>query len=474
MIYERLLEHVQSDFYPMHMPGHKRNKEFCMVNPYEIDITEIDGFDNLHEAEELLRDAMKRAAAIYQTKETFFLVNGSTCGLLAGISALTKKGDKVLVARNSHKAVYNAIFLNELHPIYLYPEMDEEYGIALQIDPKQVRERMEENTDIKLIVITSPTYEGIVSDIQAISEIAHEYGACLLVDEAHGAHLPFMKNAPKSALSMGADVVIQSVHKTLPAFTQTALLHINSDRVNKEEIRRYLGIYQTSSPSYVLMAGIDQCMQFLENGSSRFLCYEKELELLNQELLKEDKIRLWQPMGSGIPKDPTKLVLTKGSGSGRALYDEFRLCYHIQPEMASKDYVLLMSTVGDTKEGLKRVQQAVRMMNQKEAGNTKEGKRKVQEQSTFQFVFPKRRYEHCKTRGMDTMTIPFEKSEGMAAATYVYLYPPGIPLLVPGEVISEELLAQIDIYRQSGLEVKGLKEEGSKITVLREESAEIL
>jgi len=465
LIYERLLEHVQSDFYPMHMPGHKRNKEFCMVNPYAIDITEIDGFDNLHEAEELLADAMKRAAAIYQTKETYFLVNGSTCGLLAGISALTSKGDDVLVARNSHKAVYNAIFLNELHPIYLYPEMDVDYGIALGISPEQVRERLEENPNIRLVVITSPTYEGIVSDIRAIADIAHSYGAYLLVDEAHGAHLPFMKGAPKSALFMGADVVIQSVHKTLPAFTQTALLHIASERVNREEIKRYLSIYETSSPSYVLMAGIDQCMEFLEKGSSRFAAYEKELEQLTKELLRGDAVQLWQPADPDVPKDPTKLVLTKGSGSGKALYDEFRLTYHIQPEMASKDYVLLMSTVGDTKEGLKRVADAVRMMNQKEVGNTKEVSR-----HKFVFIRPAIRYEHAKTRGMKTEIVPLKDSIGRAAAGYVYLYPPGIPLLVPGEVMSEELLAEIDNYRLSGLEVKGLKE-GSRIMVLKEEGA---
>ena len=189
-LYDKLIKYREEDINPMHMPGHKRNlKLMNMVNPYAIDITEIDGFDNLHDAEEILLNEMEEAAQLYHADHTHYLINGSTSGLLVSIAACTKKGDTVLVARNCHKAVYHAIFLNELVPIYLYPEVDEEYGIHKGITAEQVKKKLEENSDIKMVLLTSPTYEGIVSDIREIANLVHSYNIPLVVDEAHGAHL---------------------------------------------------------------------------------------------------------------------------------------------------------------------------------------------------------------------------------------------------------------------------------------------
>ncbi|WP_455719021.1 aminotransferase class I/II-fold pyridoxal phosphate-dependent enzyme, partial [Anaerosporobacter sp.] len=191
-LYDKLIKYREEDVYPMHMPGHKRNLDLMdMVNPYAIDITEIDGFDNLHDAEDILLANMKEAAGIYHADHTHYLINGSTSGILVSIAACTKKGDTVLVARNCHKAVYHAIFLNELVPIYLYPEVDEEYGIHKEITPNQVKKELERNPEIKMVLITSPTYEGIVSDIREIAKVVHSYNIPLVVDEAHGAHLGF-------------------------------------------------------------------------------------------------------------------------------------------------------------------------------------------------------------------------------------------------------------------------------------------
>ena len=217
------------------MPGHKR-QSLHFPNPYAIDITEIDGFDNLHHAEGILKEAQERAAELYGSRECFYLINGSTCGLLAAISAAAKRGETVLVARNCHKAVYHALFLRELSANYLYPVITEN-GIMGQITAEQVEEALSQDPTIKTVILTSPTYEGIGSDIGKISTVAHRHGAALIVDEAHGAHFGFGAGFPENAVRQGADAVIMSLHKTLPSFTQTALLHLCSDRISSAEVK---------------------------------------------------------------------------------------------------------------------------------------------------------------------------------------------------------------------------------------------
>ena len=230
---ERLSTYAASDAYPFHMPGHKRQVKMGITsvpNPFSVDITEIDGFDNLHHAEDILKESMNSAAAVYGADRSWYLVNGSTCGILAAIAAAVKPGEKILMARNSHKSAYHAVILNQLEPVYLYPEEVPEFQIPGGIEPEQVERALLEHPEIRAVFVTSPTYEGIVSDIQGIAATAHRHGAALIVDEAHGAHLPFGDGNyfPDGALQEGADLVIQSLHKTLPSLTQTAILHLKS------------------------------------------------------------------------------------------------------------------------------------------------------------------------------------------------------------------------------------------------------
>ena len=226
-LYKKLESYGQSDYYPFHMPGHKRNRASSADDfLFERDITEISGFDNLHHAEGILKEAQEYAAQIYGTKKCFFSVNGSTAALLAAVSASVNKGGKILVARNCHKAVYHALYLRELQPVYIYPHEDPKLGINGGISPGRVEMYLAENPDIQAVLITSPTYDGIVSDVARIAEIAHRYGVPLIVDEAHGAHFRFSDYFPVSAAQLGADVVINSVHKTLPCLTQTGVIHL--------------------------------------------------------------------------------------------------------------------------------------------------------------------------------------------------------------------------------------------------------
>lgn len=272
---DRLTEYCDTAI-PMHMPGHKRNAALLgNTLPYGIDITEIDGFDNLHDMQGVLKNIAERVARLYGAKYSFPLVGGSTAGILAAIHAMVPFGAHVLMARNCHKAVYNGVALRGLFPHYLLSAEDEN-GIVQKISPESVEKALQDNPEIKLVIITSPTYEGVVSDTEEIARICHNHGAVLLVDAAHGAHFGFSPDFPRSACACGADVVVMSLHKTLPALTQTALLHICSDRISAEKFARSLAIYETSSPSYVLLSSIDVCLRMLEKDSKHlFSEYEK-------------------------------------------------------------------------------------------------------------------------------------------------------------------------------------------------------
>ena len=357
-LYRALEIYSQEDYYPFHMPGHKRNPDTVNTDlPFDRDITEIDGFDNLHHPEGILKKAQETAASVYDTKECYYSVNGSTAALLAAVSATVPRNGQILVARNCHKAVYHALYLRNLIPTYVYPQMDPKWWINGGISSDKVERALAENPEIKAVLLTSPTYDGVVSDIEKIAEIVHRYEIPLIVDEAHGAHFHFSNYFPTSAAELGADLVIQSFHKTLPSMTQTAVLHNCSDRVDSRLIRRFMGIYQTSSPSYILMASIDACMDTMAaEGKQMFRDFTRILEQTRKRLSVCKYIRLVDPVKgkNGVfDYDRSKLVFSTRASllSGSDLYHILLDRYHIQMEMESENYALAIAAVGDREEG---------------------------------------------------------------------------------------------------------------------------
>lgn len=447
-LYKKLLVYAKEKIYPMHMPGHKRNPKFIMENPYAWDVTEVDGTDNLHSPDGIIREEMDWLKKQYKTEETYLLVNGSTCGILAAISACCRKGDRIVVARNCHRAVYHAIFLLELQPVYLYPDSDEKTGILLGIRKEQVEEVLTEDT--ACVVLTSPTYEGVVSDVKGIARVAHDRGVPLIVDAAHGAHFAWSEQMPTTPMEYGADIVVESLHKTLPALTQTALLHLGTKRVVKSEIERYLAIYETSSPSYVLMGSISQCVHWLaEQGKQRWQQYVSELALFEEAATKWHHLRLWQH----ADKEPTKLIVWTGESSwtGMQLAEQLRTVYGIEAEMAEREYVVLMTTVADTKESIRALQDALSEIDA----------RLTSKASGERVPLLPAKVQRCAYEAIysDTKSVPLEQSVGMIAAEYAFCYPPGIPFLVPGEMIAEEILEYIASAKEYGLTLLGLTDE---------------
>lgn len=453
-IYESLLENAQSGIYPMHMPGHKRNEKFLkMVNPYTIDITEVDGFDDLHAPEEIILESMEKGKSLYKSRQCFLLVNGSTCGILSAICACVPKGGKLIAARNCHKSVYNAIALTECESVFIMPETDPQNGICYGITAAQVEKALSENPDSSAVIITSPTYEGVVSDIEKISEITRKYGVPLIVDEAHGAHFGLSPLFPQSAVSKGADIVIQSLHKTLPSFTQSAVLHICTEFGGKFPVQRYLSIFQSSSPSYILMAGIDRCFDILKNeGTELFELYENRLKRFYSSLEKLKVIKILpKEYPKGFTRDMGKIVIDLSSSSltggefSRLLLEK----YKIQLEMASSCYAIAMTSICDTDEGFDRLKEAVIEIDSSllKAENRREFSPLPEKTESVIKI--------SEALSASSKAVPISEADGKISGEFIYAYPPGIPIIAPGERFTNKALRSIDELLSCGVAVKG-------------------
>lgn len=458
-LYQKLKTYSESDYYGFHMPGHKRNTTFMAADlPYGIDITEIDGFDDLHHADGILKEAQERTARVYHAEESHFLINGSTAGLLSAILGSTRKNDTVLVARNCHKSVYHAIYMNELHPVYLYPEFSDDLQLNTELSVETVEKALSENPEAKAVIMVSPTYDGVISDIEGIARTVHRRKIPLIVDEAHGAHLGFSSYFGKNANQKGADIVIHSLHKTLPALTQTAVLHMNGKYANREKVRMYLHMIQTSSPSYVLMASIDECIMLLqEHGKEVFEDYEKRLICLRTNLQHLKHLRILETEHF----DSSKIVISvKGTNiTSSELYDTLLEKYHLQMEMLAGSYVIAMTSMADTKEGFQRLEHALQEIDsciefeqdEKKSGRIPEAVQILNSAETYRMV--EKHPDQRESRG-------WQEAKGMISTEYAYLYPPGIPLIVPGEEITEDVILTLEQFKKNQFTIEGLSKEG--------------
>lgn len=476
-LYEMLKDYNDTDYYGFHMPGHKRNESLTDCDlPYAIDITEIEGFDDLHHAEGILKEAENRASQLYSAQETCYLVNGSTSGILSAVMGCTSRGDKILISRNCHKSVYHAIYMNGLKPVYIYPRFYEEMELNGPVAVIDIETLLREHSDIKAVVITSPTYDGVVSDVKAIADAVHRKQIPLIVDEAHGAHFGFHPYFPKNSNVYEADVVIHSLHKTLPSLTQTALIHMNGNLVNRKKIKQYLHMLQTSSPSYVLMAGMDACIELLSKRGSEF--FGNYTDMLEETRSRLRELRHMRLMETEV-YDKSKIVVSvKNTNiSSRRLYGILLNQYHLQLEMAAGSYVVAMTSVGDTREGMERLVNALLEIDFQlgggDAGSSQPGVEKGKE-SQINFSLPglKQKYTSAEVddllnNGLNnrTVSVSWKEAVGQISTEYAYVYPPGIPLIVPGEEISQEAAELLREYESMGFSVEGLKKEG-KVEVL--------
>lgn len=455
-IIDSLRKIVDNNIISFHMPGHKKGAIYKMLgyedileNLYKLDTTEIPGTDNLHSPEECIKESLKRASEVFKSDKTFYLVNGSTCGIEAAIMASVNPKEKIILNRDCHQSAINSCIIGDIDPIYVNPSINKNSNTLSGVSFDDVKRVIDSNLDAKAVFLTYPTYFGDVFDLKSICSYAHEKGMTVIIDEAHGAHLGLSEKLPETALSQGADIVIQSTHKTLPSFTQSSMIHIKGNRININKLTNMLTITESSSPSYLLMASLDIAVDIYEKNG--FDLMDKLLSNINEfksELYKLKNIKVDES------KDYTKIFLnTKKLGiTGHELENILRENYNIQVELSNYYGVLLIATIGNTKDEFLKLKDVLFEID-------KIYKKEYHLKSvSYPIKLPKKILSPREAFYMDKKNVKIENSIGKISGEYIIPYPPGVSLVSPGEEITKEVIDYIIECKSKGMNVNGVKD----------------
>lgn len=445
---EFLLKHNNENPAAFHMPGHKGDRLFrrfgyddFLDNIAGCDITEIPGADNLFQAESIIKGTMEKYRKLYGSRQSYLLVNGTSGGLIASVLAAVPSGGKLILARNCHKSVFNAMRLGSISPVYAYPQMIEEYGIMGEVSADEIRRCIEENPDASAVILPSPNYYGICSDISLIADICHEAGKVLIVDQAHGAHLKFMDEEPPAAEDCGADLIVNSIHKTLCSFTQSAVLNLCSNRVDKDILEDRLQMIQSTSPSYLLMACLDvNADMLLEHKDVLMAEWEDNIKWFYEEAEKIAGLKIMKADNL----DRTKINIDYGM-SGSVL-EEKLMEKAIYSELNTGNILMLMTGIGNTRSDYERLVTALKEI---EPGT-------LDKPNECGSLWLKKREIHKTGNILDKVKL--DDAEGRICGASVIPYPPGIPLICPGEKIEREEIEYIKTLRSRGDKVIGIND----------------
>ncbi|HDR4422695.1 TPA: aminotransferase class I/II-fold pyridoxal phosphate-dependent enzyme [Bacillus cereus] len=452
-LYEALIEFKERGPLSFHVPGHKNGLNFPQeaVGEFKdilsIDVTELAGLDDLHSPFECIDEAQQLLADVYEVEKSYFLINGSTVGNLAMILSCCGEHDIVLVQRNCHKSIINGLKLAGANPIFLDPWIDEAYNVPVGIHDEIIKEAIEKYPNAKALILTHPNYYGMGMDLEASIAYAHAHKIPVLVDEAHGAHFCLGGAFPKSALAYGADIVVHSAHKTLPAMTMGSYLHINSRLVKEEKVSTYLSMLQSSSPSYPIMTSLDiarfTIARIKEQGHDKIAEFLREFK---EALSSIPQIAILQyPL-----QDELKVtVQTRCQLSGYELQSVFEKV-GIYTEMADPYNVLFILPLQVNKEYMKAIEMIRVTLQSYEAKDKKESIR-----YTYKGEISPLPYTYKQLEGYETKVVSVEKAVGMIAAEMVIPYPPGIPLIMYGERITSEHKEQIMYLEKAGARFQG-------------------
>jgi len=443
----------------MHMPGHKQGKGFDAGFRDKIimyDLTELPGLDNFHRPEGVIRECTAALAETFGAVKSWFLVNGSTSGIHAAFLSCFRRGDKVLVNRNCHISVINAMILFGIRPVFVMPEYSGEYNLALPPGIHSWELALNENPDAKGAFVTTPDYCGICQPLRELADLLHGRGKILLVDEAHGAHFTFSSRFPETALEQGADLCVQSFHKTLPALTQAAVLHIGSSRINPERVNRAISMLTTTSPSYIIMASMDYARDLgSRNGEAVYGRLIGFLDEMKEKLSLMKKLRIIPDTINNLKRDPTRIVIDTSLSdiTGYELYNLLYSEYGIAAEMCDTSHVVFIVTMADTDEDLNIITRALL--------ETDEKINKADEKVSFSLPFCSGK---CSIPELDDFLDSSEEilltdAGGCTSAEVVTPYPPGIPVLCPGETITSEHIYYLVKLIDLGADVHGLADD---------------
>ena len=467
-LFSFLQDYVAKDIYPFHMPGHKRNPAYLPQALPGLDITELPDADNLNQPEGVILRLQERLARLFGAEQTFLTVNGSTGNNLAAITSICGDGGAILLARNAHRSAFGALTLSGTRPVYMMPAMTP-YGFCGGVSPADVEAKLNENPDIRAVFVTSPTYEGAVSDIKAIADIAHAHNVPLIADEAHGAHMAFSDMFPRTALACGADVVIHSLHKTMPFLTQTSVLHVQGNLVDRARLKKMISILQTSSPSYVFMAQIDYVVSMLEkDGKAIFAAYKERLLKCREACKALTRIRLLDDAIVGqynfFDLDMNKLVFLLPD-AGLAANDfelDLRDRFRVQLEMSGLLHSIGLTSPADTDEGIARLLAGVFAIDKEIGPNIP---RAIQTPTVMPAAPDIVTTPRAAVNGA-AEAISLAEAEYRVSAAFLIPYPPGIPLVAPGERLTKDVLQKLMLCRENGIPVVGLSDADNTVSVL--------
>ena len=455
-VFEALKNLMEENSVSFHMPGHKGRTALVDWSKYiqYFDTTETEGMDNLLEPRGIIKDSQDYAAEVFGAKATFYGVNGSTGSNYIALATITKPGDKVLIQRNCHKSIHNGMIINRLNPVYIYPNYNENYNLLSGIDPEEVDRILTEEPDLKAVVLTYPNYYGVCYDLKSIADIVHKHNKILMVDEAHGPHMGFSDKLPMSALQAGADIVIHSTHKTLPSFTQTSLIHVNSDRIDLNKMRDRYQLYTSTSPSYLFTLSNEAACAYMDSEEGRRKLdwnIEKCKEVIDR-LNKIDGVEVFtgDPEDKTIvAKDITKILISIDGISGSQVKKRLKTDYNIRLEMADYYYALIFCTLMNEEEDYEKLIAAIEDLAKKPENeeidyvNIKMPEPKI-------VISPSEAYFGKKEQ------VQLKEAIGRIAAAPIIPYPPGIPLIAPGEEITKDIYDHILFLMDNGLEIVGL------------------
>jgi arginine/lysine/ornithine decarboxylase len=469
---DALINHIDKKSISLHVPGHKNGQVFLdkgysyFKEILNFDVTELAGLDDLHHPEEAIKKSEDLLANLYGTEKSFFLVNGTTVGNLAMILSTCGSNDKVLVQRNCHKSVMNGLIIAGAMPVFLTPKYDEEAQVQTYISTHTVIEAIEAHLDAKAVILTNPTYYGHTHDLKDIVRHAHTRGIPVLVDEAHGAHFGVGDPFPESAILSGADLVVQSAHKTLPAMTMGSYLHYQSNLVSFDKITFYLRALQSSSPSYPIMASLDLARAFLAdlkvNGIDDIY---KDINKFRDGLNNIGQICTVQSNDQALKQDPLKvLIQSRCHLSGyelQAIFEEAGLF----TELADVYNVLCIMPLAktDTDLLLSKIQKALSKIQPIPEH------RRINKAYQIQSMVP---YSFDELKSKRTLTIQLEDSVNQVSAQTLTPYPPGIPLILQGELITDEHVNNLYVLMKQGAKIQGLMNQTINIydSCLKEEN----
>ncbi|QDP42137.1 aminotransferase class I/II-fold pyridoxal phosphate-dependent enzyme [Radiobacillus deserti] len=480
-LFTGLLKHVAKNPVQFHIPGHKRGvgmnpdfREFIGENALSIDLINIEPLDDLHHPTGMIKQAQELAAKAFGADYTFFSVQGTSGAIMTMVLSVCGPGDKIIVPRNIHKSVTTALIFSGATPIFVHPEIDRDLGISHGITPDAVENALKAHPDAKAVLVINPTYFGVAADLKHIVDIAHNHEVPVLVDEAHGVHIHFHDELPMSAMAAGADIASTSVHKLGGSLTQSSVLNLREGLVSHERVQSVLSMLTTTSTSYILLASLDMARKHLVTEGKDLI--ENTLRLAESTRKSINEIPHLYCVGKEIigsdatyGYDPTKMIISvKDLGiTGYDVEKWLRAQYNIEVELSDLYNILCIITPGDTKRDTEILVQALTQLSKEYETEARQSEVNVQVPNIPVLALSPRDAFYAETE-----SIPLVEADGRISAESIMVYPPGIPIFIPGEIITKENITYVQKNLEAGLPVQGLEDETlQNIQVIKEHRA---